>query len=422
MPRSGALVTRAGNERRGKEARPSRATGAGSATRAPTRPTAVQAVVPRRRVVAALLAAALLLAGWSPALPGFARANPAGLGAAYPPAAQAEGTAVPLSHGSIPAILGGAVATIERTYGVDAPAPQESELPSRCQDLGLPGGVRCGVELRLERGTPLAAPDAGRVVVAGGTSSFPDAENPQAGELGIEFDDRTRVFFGFLSRIDVAIEQRVEHGAPLGVSGGPTLDDGLLYLEVQVPNAATASGFGTVDPLLVFAANGTIADILNGREAEIDQPFGPTDLALTNPELFAYCEDLGQPSGVHCGTDFALPRATPLFAPAAGEVLVAGGTPFYRDELNPAGGELVLTLADRTQVIFGHMAQIDVALGAAVQPRQQLGLTGTRSTVDGIHLEVRVPDPSIPFGFRAVDPVVYFSGYWDLQPPAIPTA
>lgn len=144
-----------------------------------------------------------------------------------------------------------------------------------------------------------------------------------------------------------------------------------------------------------------------GGPCGVSQPYGPTSFWMD----YSYCKAYGTwPAGqnVHCATDIAIPRGTPLFAAEDATVITAGGTPYFKDDLNPAAGELRLKLADGTHVIYGHCSQVEVSKGATVKVGQRIGQSGSAGTGAHLHLEVRVPDGSFASGFRTVDPEVFF--------------
>lgn len=144
-----------------------------------------------------------------------------------------------------------------------------------------------------------------------------------------------------------------------------------------------------------------------GGAYTVSQPYGPTTFNFD----YSYCKAYGTwpaSQNVHCAIDLSIPRGTPLYAGEAGTIITAGGTAYFKDDLNPAAGELRLQLVDGTHVIYGHTSKIEVAKGAKVSVGQRVGLSGTAGTGAHLHLEVRVPDSSLASGFRTVDPMVFF--------------
>ncbi len=143
-----------------------------------------------------------------------------------------------------------------------------------------------------------------------------------------------------------------------------------------------------------------------GGPYTLSQGYGPSSFYGG----YGYCHSYGHwPTGqnVHCAVDVAIARGTPLYAGAGAKVIAAGGTPWFKDDLNPGAGELRLRLADGTEVIYGHTASVEVALGATVAAGQRIGTSGSAGTGAHLHLEVRVPG-NCTLGLCTVDPVSFF--------------
>lgn len=146
----------------------------------------------------------------------------------------------------------------------------------------------------------------------------------------------------------------------------------------------------------------TLTEIVGGAYFEISQDYGPTDF----DGGYSYCHSYGNfPGLTHCGLDVAIPWGTPLYAPDDATVITAGGTPYFQDADNYAAGELKFELPDGTQIIFGHMAEIDLGVGQWVGAGDRAGISGSQNGPH-LHLEVRVPDAT--YGLATVDPVAYF--------------
>ena len=148
----------------------------------------------------------------------------------------------------------------------------------------------------------------------------------------------------------------------------------------------------------------TVTEIVGG-DYYVSQDYGPSDFYGG----YGYCQSYGDWGGVnvHCGTDVAIPYGTPLYVPADATVINAGGTPYFQDETNPAAGELKLRFTDGTEVVLGHMSQIDLYPGQSVSIGQYAGNSGTANG-GHVHLEVRIPSASYSSGFETVDPMSFF--------------
>jgi len=102
---------------------------------------------------------------------------------------------------------------------------------------------------------------------------------------------------------------------------------------------------------------------------------------------------------VHHGVDFAALYGTPLFAVAAGEIVVAGGDQEILYGLRENFyGILVVIQLDQTHngqpvyALYGHLSQTMVEVGEHVEPGQLIGETGSSGASQGphLHLEVRL--------------------------------
>ncbi len=98
----------------------------------------------------------------------------------------------------------------------------------------------------------------------------------------------------------------------------------------------------------------------------------------------------GQARNPHGGADFNSPAKTPVQAPAAGRVLLAG-------DLYYTGGTVMIDHGAGLISLFAHLSAIDVAKGAVVAAGDRLGLVGATGRVTGAHLHwtVRVSGVSV---------------------------
>lgn len=86
-----------------------------------------------------------------------------------------------------------------------------------------------------------------------------------------------------------------------------------------------------------------------------------------------------QPRNPHSGLDIAGATGTPIYAPAAGEIIETGH--FYFN------GKTVFLDHGRGLIsIFSHMDSIEVETGQRVEPGEQLGTVGMTGRVTGPHL------------------------------------
>ncbi|MGI8405617.1 MAG: M23 family metallopeptidase [Thermomicrobiales bacterium] len=141
----------------------------------------------------------------------------------------------------------------------------------------------------------------------------------------------------------------------------------------------------------------------------IFQGFGVA--TIDNPcKWYAYSSDYGVPPCWHVGLDCGVPKGTAIYALTSGTVTQTGMAPYFRP--NP-----VFVTSDNGYIeIYGHLWSDSVSMGQKVKPGDQLGFSGEQTvagtmTPDGsgphIHFELRVPDASMPSGFKVIDPTSY---------------
>jgi len=87
----------------------------------------------------------------------------------------------------------------------------------------------------------------------------------------------------------------------------------------------------------------------------------------------------GEPRAAHGGADFSSPEGTPIKAPNAGRVVLAGVRYF-------TGGTVVIDHGGGLLSLFAHLSRVDVAAGDAVSTGAVVGLVGATGRVTGPHL------------------------------------
>lgn len=102
--------------------------------------------------------------------------------------------------------------------------------------------------------------------------------------------------------------------------------------------------------------------------------------------------------GDHFGIDIAVPRGTPVSAPAEGVVTI-------RSRVGDYGNLIELDHGNGYTTRFGHLSKFNVEIGDRVQKGQVIGFVGStgRSTGPHLHYEVRMNG-------TPVDPIGYLGG------------
>jgi murein DD-endopeptidase MepM/ murein hydrolase activator NlpD len=85
----------------------------------------------------------------------------------------------------------------------------------------------------------------------------------------------------------------------------------------------------------------------------------------------------------HLGIDIAVPKGTPILAPAAGVVTCAGREPQYGNMISIDHGYGYLT-------VYGHLQKILVKVGQKVEEGETIGLVGSTGSSTGPHLHYEV--------------------------------
>ncbi|MFW6600297.1 peptidoglycan DD-metalloendopeptidase family protein [Propionibacteriaceae bacterium Y2011] len=187
------------------------------------------------------------------------------------------------------------------------------------------------------------------------------------------------------------------------LSDGTWASDAWLYTGTNDAVAPACDGDTTPPP----AEDGSIATIFGGTTPGMTQEFGQTPFSLANCGMYAYAVNYGLAECSHTGLDYGAAYGTQMYSPVSGVVTRAGGTGYFYDteatRWQAGKGELRIRLSNGDEVIMGHMASITVAEGQTVQPGTPVGTVGYVAGPH-LHLEYRVPDGSLPYGQRIIDP------------------
>ncbi|HUY73918.1 MAG TPA: peptidoglycan DD-metalloendopeptidase family protein [Candidatus Dormibacteraeota bacterium] len=131
-------------------------------------------------------------------------------------------------------------------------------------------------------------------------------------------------------------------------------------------------------------------------QAQISQPFGPSQLALEPPYA-------GYPH-FHTGIDLVEPFGSPVYAADDGVVALVGST------TSGYGNYIVIAHTGGLDTLYGHLSAALVKAGQTVSQGQTIGLEGStgNSTGPHLHFELRINQ-------KPVDPTLYL-------PPGAPSS
>lgn len=226
---------------------------------------------------------------------------------------------------------------------------------------------------------------------------------------------------------NVAVGYFSGHYVPNGSSDGYNTD--YNYLKMFNDHWNELSGYGAGG---TQAAAGTkqITAIWGGFDAPVSQEFGMTDFAqqvlASGSTMYDYTSQYtrdGKPMG-HAGVDIGIKYNTPLFAPVAGVVKLAGGTGSYCDKdgngCGPNVGEFMVEMPNGDQLILGHMSQIgtmvngqwkNLHIGDKITPGEFVGYSGSENGAH-VHVEYRrwVGEGVTDEGHEVVDPRLALQG------------
>jgi murein DD-endopeptidase MepM/ murein hydrolase activator NlpD len=94
----------------------------------------------------------------------------------------------------------------------------------------------------------------------------------------------------------------------------------------------------------------------------------------------------------HEGVDIGMLRSLEVRAAAPGVVREIG----YSDGYEGYGKVIVVDLAGPYQVIYAHLAGVEVRLGQRVRRGQPIGVAGCTGSCSGTHLHFEVQDGGVP--------------------------
>lgn len=174
----------------------------------------------------------------------------------------------------------------------------------------------------------------------------------------------------------------------LSASGALAVGDELIIPGGELPKSVTTTKTPAKSSGTKIKTGGSLADVQanpyrGGSGAEIDGYYA-------NPVPGARVSQ-----GIHGwnGVDLAAPNGTPIYASAAGTVIVSkvgGWNGGY-------GNYVVIDHGNGTQTLYSHMSSDSVSIGQSVSRGQKIGTVGKTGEATGYHLHFEVRGARNPF-------------------------
>lgn len=127
----------------------------------------------------------------------------------------------------------------------------------------------------------------------------------------------------------------------------------------------------------------------------------PESVAQWTDKAYPYGSTRGGTLQPHHGVEFAVPAGTPVLAVAPGVVRVAGPDDqiAYGPQTNFYGNVVIIEHSASPNglalfTVYGHLSQVDVAVGQQVAAQQPIGLSGDSGVAYGPHLHLEVREGS----------------------------
>ena len=202
---------------------------------------------------------------------------------------------------------------------------------------------------------------------------------------------------------------------PLGEPGIESLDVDVGGARVRLPVPVAAGAFPSVNiPAEVSQPILSQAEAVRAETARMDEIFGGSTASAWTPRTrfrpplegnfprtspYGSRRTYGDSPAItaHAGEDFSATAGTPVFAPAAGTVVLA-------EPLIVRGNAVVLDHGGGVYTGYWHLSELNVEPGEQVAPGQRLGAVGSTGLSTGAHLhwEMRV-------GGLPVDPLQWLA-------------
>jgi murein DD-endopeptidase MepM/ murein hydrolase activator NlpD len=149
-----------------------------------------------------------------------------------------------------------------------------------------------------------------------------------------------------------------------------------------------------------------IGDTVMIPDGQVSSSIRPSSSAGTSRLISSGGPDLGgyyikpfvgghRTQGIHGynGVDYGMPVGTPIYASAAGEILISKNSGYN----GGYGNYVVIKHPNNTQTVYGHMNYTVVSVGQTVTQGQLIGYSGNTGKSTGPHLHFEIRGAKNPF-------------------------
>lgn len=202
-----------------------------------------------------------------------------------------------------------------------------------------------------------------------------------------------------------------------GMENGYDTGDTLCAQTGSPPSSSAGSGTGSLggcsSPSSGIATGGGagLSAVWGGGGNPTLYPFGPD----SDNGLYGYGVAYGLNGLQHTGSDIVLDQEAPIYSPVSGTIRCTGtgkgpgtkggGCAAFNDYAGSGNGRVEIEMDNGYILILGHTSKGLTQVGQRVTPGVQVATVGFMNSWH-VHVECRIPEPSLPAGWRIVDPKV----------------
>ncbi|MEM6801892.1 MAG: peptidoglycan DD-metalloendopeptidase family protein [Bacteroidota bacterium] len=249
-----------------------------------------------------------------------------------------------------------------------------SEYGMRTHPIFKTRRMHPAIDLRAAEGTPIKASASGKVQVS-------KVSNEGFGNrILIKHSSGKETFYAHLGELKVEVDQEVEQGEIIALSGNSGLSKGPhLHFEIR----ENGKGVNPI-PFLLPEVHSDPSGFIIPMEGKISARYGKR----THP--------IDKTQDMHWGLDIIAPLGTPVKASAGGVVNLV------KEAKGGYGKQVEITHADGIVTKYAHLSEIKVVIGQSLKQGEVLGLCGSSGKSKGPHLHFELMKDG-----KKVDPEKY---------------